>query len=315
MPPLKLLSIIGYTRSGSTLLDTILGSVDGFFSTGELHYLWQRGLVEGRRCGCGEPIGSCPLWQDVLTRGFDGSIPDPRLVMRLQDRCARTRHTPRLLMRKVGATASWPDLASYVRIVTRLYRGIADATGAGIIVDSSKRPSDGAITRLIPEVEAYVVQLVRDPRAVVYSWARRKHEPDRGGDDEMPRQPTLQSAFGWLELNAMSELVRRRFGSRAILLRYEDLIAAPETSVRRILSLVGAPDASSPFVARREIEMRPNHTVSGNPNRFASGRLELKPDEAWRGSLARTDHAVATSMTFPLLLRYGYPIRRHREAV
>lgn len=312
--PLKVLSIIGYTRSGSTLLDTILGSIDGFFSTGELHYLWQRGLIEGRLCGCGEPIRSCPVWTNVLGAGFGDQAPEPGVVMRLQDRCARTRHTPRLLRTEPGRTESWPDLDSYVRIVAGLYRGIASATRAHIVVDSSKRPSDGAITRLIPEVEPYVVQLVRDPRAVVHSWARRKHEPDRGGTDEMPRQPTMQSAFGWLELNAMSELVRRRFRDRALLLRYEDLMDDPEASVRRILALVGAPDAATPFTAPREIELRPNHTVSGNPNRFSLGRLKLEPDEAWRGSLPAADHAITTSTTLPLLLRYRYGITRRQPA-
>ncbi|MBA3432215.1 MAG: hypothetical protein H0U16_12145, partial [Actinobacteria bacterium] len=52
-PPLKVLFIMGWTRSGSTILDNLLGEVEGFFSTGELHYLWRRGLLEGRLCSCG----------------------------------------------------------------------------------------------------------------------------------------------------------------------------------------------------------------------------------------------------------------------
>jgi len=32
----RVLSIIGYTRSGSTLLDSLLGELDGVFSAGEL---------------------------------------------------------------------------------------------------------------------------------------------------------------------------------------------------------------------------------------------------------------------------------------
>lgn len=50
----RVLSIVGYTRSGSTLLDSILGELDGVFSAGELHYLWERGLLEHRTCGCGD---------------------------------------------------------------------------------------------------------------------------------------------------------------------------------------------------------------------------------------------------------------------
>ena len=40
-----------------------LGEVDGFFFAGELRYLWQRGLVEDRLCGCGLPLSACPFWR------------------------------------------------------------------------------------------------------------------------------------------------------------------------------------------------------------------------------------------------------------
>lgn len=45
----KVLYIAGWGRSGSTILDNVLGQVEGFFSGGELSYLWERGLSENRR--------------------------------------------------------------------------------------------------------------------------------------------------------------------------------------------------------------------------------------------------------------------------
>ena len=45
------LYIAGTGRSGSTVLANILGEVDGVFAAGEVRYLWQRGLKEGRLCG------------------------------------------------------------------------------------------------------------------------------------------------------------------------------------------------------------------------------------------------------------------------
>jgi len=58
---LKVLYVIGWDRSGSTLLDNLLGGVDGFFSSVELHKIWQEGLTEGRKCGCGRPVAACPV--------------------------------------------------------------------------------------------------------------------------------------------------------------------------------------------------------------------------------------------------------------
>src|SRR6266542_1121845 len=42
--PPTVLFIGGYSRSGSTLLDLLLGQLPGFFSSGELAYIWSHGL-------------------------------------------------------------------------------------------------------------------------------------------------------------------------------------------------------------------------------------------------------------------------------
>ncbi len=68
---MKVVYVVSGTRSGSTVLDTVLGGIDGWFSSGELRFLWERGLLEGRRCGCGEPVTSCPVWSEVLRRPVD----------------------------------------------------------------------------------------------------------------------------------------------------------------------------------------------------------------------------------------------------
>jgi hypothetical protein len=63
----KVLYIAGSGRSGSTILDNTLGQIDGFFSVGELRYIWERGLIEDRLCGCGERVHQCPFWAAALT--------------------------------------------------------------------------------------------------------------------------------------------------------------------------------------------------------------------------------------------------------
>jgi len=307
---LKVLSIIGYTRSGSTLLDSVLGQLDGFFSTGELHYLWERGLLEARRCGCGEPLPECPVWTAALAAGFGDGVPDPLQVGRWQDRSVRSRHTLPLLRGGRGPGIDEAALARYREVAGALYRGIADATGARVIVDSSKRPSDGALTRLLPDVDPYFVQLVRDPRAVVYSWRRVKRELDTdAGDATMPRQGRVASAFGWTELNALSDLVRWRAGrERSLLVRYDDFVAHPRETVAAIGRLVGEPLGDLPFDGDHDLRMAPTHTVSGNPARFSTGTVTLRPDQEWLTAMPGTDRWLTTALTLPLLPRYRFPI-------
>jgi len=63
---IKVLYITGWGRSGSTILDNIMGQIDGFFSVGELRYIWDRNLIENRLCGCGVPLEECPIWSQIL---------------------------------------------------------------------------------------------------------------------------------------------------------------------------------------------------------------------------------------------------------
>ena len=52
------------------------------------------------------------------------------------------------------------------------------------------------------------------------------------------------------------------------------------------------------------------HSVRGNPMRFAHGRQQVRPDEAWRTGMARKTRSLVVLVTWPLLLRYGY-LRHH----
>jgi len=63
--PVRVLYIGGLGRSGSTLIERLLGQVPGVCAVGELVHLWDRGITEDERCGCGEPFRQCPFWSQV----------------------------------------------------------------------------------------------------------------------------------------------------------------------------------------------------------------------------------------------------------
>jgi hypothetical protein len=310
----KIVSIMGYTRSGSTLLDCMLGELDGVFSTGELHYLWERGLEQGRRCGCGRPVTSCPVWSSILRAAFGADAPRPKDVERWLDRAVRTRHTWSLLRGNAGAFGDAAALRAARETMNRLYPAIAETTGARVVVDSSKRPSDAALVRLLEDVDAYVIHLVRDPRAIVFSWRRSKRELDADEDVDMPRQPVLKSASEWVEVNLAADAVRRAMGRRrAMLLRYEDLLRDPRRTISSIASFVGEPMTDGAFVDDRTIDLGENHTVAGNPSRFTRGHTPLRIDAEWRHRIASGDRIATTVVTAPFLRRYGYAIGDARD--
>jgi Sulfotransferase family len=307
-PAIDVLYIAGWQRSGSTILANILGATDGFFSAGELHYLWDYVWFDDIRCGCGRPFSDCPVWTAVLAAAYGGRDGvDPEAMLRLGTTGTRTRNMPLLALpttRRVLTSRIQPYLSN----LARLYRGLSTVTGAAVIVDSSKWPSYGRLLTMIPELNVFVVHLVRDPRAVAHSWLRRTALPDRDGPAFMYRRP-LDSSLRWNVWNAATEAFWRSCPHRYVRLRYEDFVARPEDTVRSLLDFVGQRGRALPFTAPGEVDLPTIHTVSGNPARFRTGPIRIGLDEEWRMRMGWTPKVTVTAVTAPILHRYGYPLR------
>jgi len=302
----KVLYVIGKGRSGSTLLDLILGELDGYVSTGQLDRIWTSGLIKGYDCGCGLPLPKCEVWTPILEDAFGGDV-DPHAIARTQAEVLAWKHAPRVLRHAGRGPAGWPALERYVAIMSRLYAAIATITGARVIVDSSKAPAHPGSVGLVPGITPYVVHLVRDPRAVTYSWKRRKALQGRGEMKEMPRFGPVYSSVSWVARNVAARRNRRVLGrDRSIVLRYEDLAERPREAVERIARMVGEVPETLPFTDERTVELSPNHTVSGNPIRTNVGSIELRRDDEWRRRISTTDRVTASVLTYPVRKRYGY---------
>jgi hypothetical protein len=301
---IKVLYVAGWGRSGSTILDSTLGQLDGFFSVGEVSYLWERNLIQNRPCGCGRSFRECPVWGRVMNGAYGGMDEiDPEEMIRLRDSGARSRHMP-LMLAPWGRSLLRSRLGKYPDSLERLYRAIRDDTGCSVIIDSSKLPSYGYVLGMISSIDLYIVHLVRDPRAVAYSWLRKKLDSDTG--EYMPRYTAVQSALVWSAWNLAVEAFWKRQPERYMMLRYEDFVGRPQESVERIRELVREEGLSLPFVAEREVRLGVNHTVGGNPNRFNTGTVELRPDEEWKAKMGRMDRRTVAMLTRPLRARYGY---------
>ena len=305
---IKVLYITGWGRSGSTLLDNILGQIEGFFCAGELRFIWERNFIENRLCGCGVPFLDCEVWRRVLDTAF-GSIENINVCeMLYMCQKARTRHLPLLLIPQ-GRQLAGTYLRKYLNNVEKLYRAIHSCTNSRVIVDSSKFPSYGCLLGMIPGIDLYVIQLIRDPRAVAYSWSRRrKVEPDSTNDLYMEQHNPVDSSLLWDSWNTAAEFFWRRSPGRYMALRYEDFIDRPRESVEQILHLLGESSCCLPFVTEREVKLGVNHTVSGNPSRFQTGTVKLRLDEEWMSRMSLANRSLVTLLTWPLLIRYKYPL-------
>jgi hypothetical protein len=296
-------------RSGSTLLDLMLGRLPGFVSVGELRYLWERGLEERQRCGCGLPVPECPFWRAVLDTAFPGGRRgEADAVVHLWRRTDGLGRVPALAAPWRPA-AYGRDVAAFREILGRVYAAVRAVSGAETVVDSSKYAAYGLLLAGAPGIDLTVLHLVRDSRAVAYSWTRRKPMPEvSSGDRYMPLKGPGRSA-GWWALENLALHLLRRAAARSRLLRYEDLAADPRAALARVLGPMGVDlHVLEPLAAGR-LMLGENHTVAGNPVRFHRGELAVAPDTEWREGLAPAPRRLVTAMTWPLLLGYGFPLR------
>jgi hypothetical protein len=308
--PIPVLLIACAGRSGSTLLDRIIGMYDGFWSAGELRYIWERSFRENQLCGCGVPFANCSFWEEVSLRAFGGNANqvDATTAIRLWRSLDEIRQTPRLIKshNPPGFDAA---LWIYGQLFEHLYRGIRDISGARVIVDSSGDATHGLILAKIPNIDLHVIHLVRDPRAVAFSWKRERRRPEiHWTSQDMPIQDAKTSAILWMAHNAIAELLSKSAASYCRL-RYEDFVANPYGVLSRIMAPYGPIKSQPAGLISGEVVLRPTHTVSGNPLRFKQGPLKIRLDDEWRDAMLARDRQTVTAVTLPLLTRYGYPVR------
>lgn len=311
---IRVLYIGGCGRSGSTLLDRMLGQVDGLWSVGEIVHIWRRGLLGSHLCGCGRPFRGCPFWTGVGIAAFGGwDRIDVEEMLRLQRAVDRNRYIPFMLLPWL-----WPGyrhrLRRYAGYLARLYRGIAEVSGARTIVDSTKHASYAYLLRRVPGVRLRVVHLARDARGVAYSWTKEIRKPEvTEGVEYMPRYHPTRMAFRWLAYNALFHLLRWT-GTPTMFLRYETLVTQPRHELERILSFEGMDHGREAlaFIRNGEVELGPTHTVAGNPMRFAQGSLTPRVDQQWREQMDRRLQRIVGALTWPLMRAYGYRKERLR---
>jgi hypothetical protein len=302
---LKVLYIAGNGRSGSTLLDVILGQVPGFFPVGEVRNVWDYGVVENRPCGCGEAFGDCAVWTRILGGAFGDELPDAAGVAASREAFAQTKRLLPMLAfpGRYEPGRRSPELDAYLGILERLYHGIARATGSRVVVDSSKWPAYAFLLDRIPSIDLHVLHLVRDPRACAFSWTRKKEgEPGRLLD----RQGPVYTTSYWVVWNPVIRHLWQRRAGRYRFLRYEDFVQRPRESVQGILDFVGESAAGNPFKDDRHVDVSATHTIEGNFTRFLRGEVEIRADQEWQDRMPAGSRAIVTAMTWPYLLRYGY---------
>lgn len=304
----KVIYIAGQGRSGSTILDRMLGQLDNCVSVGELRYIWDRGFSNNELCGCNLDLNDCLFWGEVVDRAFGGrkslNVEQVQALWRSVD---SVRYIPYLIP-GFPAAKYVQRLEQYRRIVRNLYLAISEVSGSGVIIDSSKYAWHASLLATIPEIDLHLIHLVRDSRAVSYSWQRKTIRPEIDGAAAfMDTYSPVPSAFAWLYRNILAHF-NLLADCPHMRVRYEDFVASPHQALRTILDAFGEESQELAHIAQNQVFLEASHSVAGNPARFKSGVIDLIEDGEWREEMRTWDKLLVTLLTSPLLRTYGYAL-------
>jgi len=304
--------IMGYGRSGSTLLDVMLGSHRRIVGAGEVAYLpdW---LKYDRLCSCGSSVRQCAFWTNVLIEIHAGPGDRPDWSRRAIERSVEARHSlPRLLAGRIPLETQ----AFYGLSQKSLFAAISRVANRPIIVDSSKsvHRTDGRCLALqrLAQLDVRVVHLIRDGRAVTWSGTKiAGHRPeDIGGRRWLP--PWLRAlwvAMDWTITNLIGiGMVTWLKPGSVIRVRYEDLVRNPRDTLATIGSHIGVDLTDVWEMIEEGRPFHAAHNIGGNRLRFAKA-IRLQEDMEWRERMPLHHRVLYAVVAWPAAIVLGYRLR------
>ena len=164
--PIRILCVCGSGRSGTTLLSILLSQNNDVFNLGQSRD-FLRAYAKQAMCTCDKTMGACDIWSNLVQNAFGGWQAD--------DFC-NTDKMRRAFFSDASKLDHWrPSDAlialrekhrEFLDLTGRFLTQCRVETGNDILVDISKSPEIALAYSLLDGEEVYVLNLVRDPRAV-----------------------------------------------------------------------------------------------------------------------------------------------------
>ena len=295
--------IVGVSRSGTTLLRRILDSHSRIAIATENHYLghlvaWEGARAYFRRVG--------DLREDAAVRRLVGLIYSDGFQRR--SRFREVSPYWRWLVARVPRS----DVEARLLASDRTERGVfaaflrlyADRRGKAIMGEKTPAHLGYAETLLAWFPGARVVHMMRDPRAIYVSELRRRMErPESAPYRWLVRVPPAFRAFvlvqvslAWAVAVGRHRRLARAFPEAYRLLRFEDLVAAPESSLDALCAFLGV---------EPEPRMLEQRVISKGANAGQAG-FDAEAADRWRASIGSLGQRAITALVGGRLGEMGY---------
>jgi len=301
-------------RSGSTLLDRLLGAHSRAASLGEISFL-NKAISLDQICSCGKNISHCKTWNAVLDRIESEKQLDLRkqpYALQFWDARAsvivdkkfqtglyvlmtkfRTLQCDIRFRQRADAKFRLPLPAKLENNVVNslyLYKILADMWAKDVLVDSSKNVHKALAVHEKKPDNTRIIYLTRDGRGV-YNSRRSSGFSSK------------QSAKAWYRYNlrASSYLAFNVPKEHLLSVKYEDLVSDPARTLSQICDFLGITFETG-MLKFTDVE---HHLVNGNDMRLRQSH-EISLDERWKTELDKDALATFEHLTKSMNSKLGY---------
>mgnify|MGYP001305928265 CR=1 FL=1 len=139
----KLVYIAGYGRSGSTLLDVILGMHPEIECNGELSYLFNIADDYQERCDCGLELKECPKWKHVFRQLQDQGLERGKEAERIMRSVEHVQNIWTWLFWPIVGLGRW---GAYCQLMRGLFDAIYAAQNKPLLVIQMRKEAFGWIS-------------------------------------------------------------------------------------------------------------------------------------------------------------------------
>ncbi len=192
----KVIYILGCGRSGTTILDILLGNHSGFFSVGELNnffYAWSTKSF----CSCGSRVTSCEIWKNIGKNFYNsGSKYDPIKMNDYQFNMEKNRY----ILKQVMGLHSKANYSKYKLFTYNIFKELQEISHCKTTIDSSKSAGRAIALLKNEKLDVKVIHMVRDPRGVYYSFQKK--------NIVTPVKNVLSVAIYWNTNNILADLIK-----------------------------------------------------------------------------------------------------------
>jgi len=308
----KVLYILGYSRSGSTILNIMLGNIDSMFSAGEINNYLKSAWINDHYCSCGKTASECEFWPTVK-KSMEKSLQiDPTEIISISQKLENWRDLVRTRFSKTDESKARQE--KYDRFNSELITTISELQKKEWVVDASKSPV--RLNYLVESnaLDCSAVHIVRDPRGVCWSLmkATRKNV-EAGVQTDLPSVSYIATIKSLYLNAALAERVKRKIPTKQLLVRYDDLTNSPTETIEAIGSMLKTDTSSLLKLVESDESFQQEHNIAGNRLRMKRD-IKLRHEQSWKSELPTFQFFVITLLTLPLLLKYKFPLNRRLSA-